>query len=353
MKAAQLSVDFDTLRPVRVVESVTREVFRDTILPGGEPVIMKGLMRDWPLVCTARRSTTEIINLLKSLDVGVPMDVIRGAPQIEGRFFYSEDLSGLNFDRKPERISDALDDLAHTLGQAGAQSVYIQSAPVHRHMPRLVDTHSIDLLPPAIEPRIWIGNQLTVQTHFDLSANIAGVAAGRRRFTLFPPHQTPNLYVGPFELTLAGPPISMVRLEAADTERYPNFSKALEHAVTAELEPGDAIYIPYFWWHHVQSLAPFNVLVNYWWNDAPRDLASPFDALLHAIISLRDLPAEQKAAWQTMFQQYVFGDSDAAVAHLPETVRGALGPHTPDQRRKLKATLAQNLAHQAGLTRRR
>ena len=29
-------------------------------------------------------------------------------------------------------------------------------------------------------------------------------------------------------------------------------------AQTAELEPGDAIYIPYFWWHHVRSLTGFN-----------------------------------------------------------------------------------------------
>src|SRR3546814_2525666 len=57
----------------------------------------------------------------------------------------------------------------------------------------------------------------------------------------------------------------MVDLAAPDLTRYPRFAEALAHAMTAELEPGDAIYIPGLWWHDVQAAGPFNVLVNYWW----------------------------------------------------------------------------------------
>ena len=120
-------------------------------------------------------------------------------------------------------------------------------------------------------PRIWIGNRSLVSTHFDLSDNIACVVAGRRRFTLFPPEQLPNLYVGPLDHTMAGQPASMVELNAPDFERFPRFREALAAAVTAELEPGDAIYIPTLWWHQIEALAPFNILVNYWWEDAPPD----------------------------------------------------------------------------------
>jgi hypothetical protein len=34
-----------------------------------------------------------------------------------------------------------------------------------------------------------------------------------------------------------------------------------------ELEPGDALHIPSMWYHHVEGLEPFNMLVNYWWRE--------------------------------------------------------------------------------------
>ncbi len=62
------------------------------------------------------------------------------------------------------------------------------------------------------QSRVWLCNRSEVATHFDLSDNIAVVALGRRRFTLFPPTATADLYVGPFNNTLpAGQPVSMPR----------------------------------------------------------------------------------------------------------------------------------------------
>src|SRR3546814_2682577 len=88
-----------------------------------------------------------------------------------------------------------------------------------------------------------------------------------------------NLYPGPLELTPAGTPISMVDLAAPDLDRYPGFATAMASAETATLAPGDAIYIPFHWWHGVDSLDRFNVSVNYWWNEARDDLGNPYDAL--------------------------------------------------------------------------
>lgn len=94
------------------------------------------------------------------------------------------------------------------------------------------------------------------------------VAAGRRRFTLFPPEAEPYLYMGPAHPTPAGTPVSMVHVSAPDLDRFPLFTMALESAETAELLPGDAIYIPRDWFHHVEALDRFNMLVNYWWDAA-------------------------------------------------------------------------------------
>src|SRR4030095_14045724 len=143
-------------------------------------------------------------------------------------------------------------------------ALYAGAIPIPTQLPGFALNNVLDLMSPATEPKIWISNRVTVQTHFDMSYNVACVVAGRRRFTLIPPDQLENMYVGPLEFTLAGPPISMVRIEAPDLEKYPPFSAALAAAQFAELEPGDALFIPYMWWHHVEARDRFNVLVNYW-----------------------------------------------------------------------------------------
>ena len=121
------------------------------------------------------------------------------------------------------------------------------------------------LAPRSADPRLWIGNAAKVATHNDPVDNIAIVAAGRRRFTLFPPYAEADLYMGPVKPTPAGTPVSMVHVTAPDFDRYPRFARALARAEEAELSPGDGIYIPRDWFHHVEALETFNVLVNYWW----------------------------------------------------------------------------------------
>jgi hypothetical protein len=133
-----------------------------------------------------------------------------------------------------------------------------------------------------------------------------------------------NLYPGPFELTPAGPTISMVDFDAPNLERFPRFATALDHALTAKLGPGDAIYIPYLWWHHVRSTAGVNLLINYWWSPPSATFGHPMEALIHAIGAIRGLPDHSRAAWESMFAHYVFNGEPIA-SHLPDAQQGILG----------------------------
>jgi hypothetical protein len=144
-----------------------------------------------------------------------------------------------------------------------------------------------------------------------------------------------------------GAPMSLVSLRNPDFERYPKFREALAAAHTADLAPGDAIFIPSLWWHHVESLESFNVLVNYWWHDSQGDGAladSAFDALLHGILGIRALPPPTRRAWGAFFEQYVFGDDADVTAHIPEQRRGILGTLSTEQLAGLRAHLAKRLA---------
>jgi hypothetical protein len=140
--------------------------------------------------------------------------------------------------------------------------------------------------------------------------------------------------------------MSLVRLDQPDFERFPKFRAALAAAQTAVLGPGDAIYIPPLWWHHVESLDPFNLLVNYWWHalgGAAVGAVSGFDALLVSILNLRTLPAPARAAWRALFEHYVFGDQAEVTGHIPPHRHGLLGSLAPAEAERLREQIAQRL----------
>jgi hypothetical protein len=273
---------------------------------------------------------------------------IVGQADIGGRFFYTEGLTGLNFTRGLSPLFPFLDRLLRDRGHPAPLAIAVQSEDIPTLLPGFERENRIALVGDAVVPRAWIGNRIRVAAHYDLMENVGVVVAGRRRFTLFPPDQLGNLYPGPFELTPAGTPVSLVDLEAPDLERFPRFATAAAHAETATLEPGDAIYIPFHWWHAVDSLAEVNLFVNYWWTQAaahaPGDAPPAYDALLHALYAFKGLPADQRAVWRTVFDHYVFEANGDPAAHLPAAAKGILAPMTPDQKARMRAMLRQVLA---------
>jgi Cupin-like domain len=109
----------------------------------------------------------------------------------------------------------------------------------------------------------------------------------------------------------------------------------------AELQPGDAIYIPPMWWHHVESLQQINALVNYWWKPVPANGHVPETAmgcLLHCILTFKSRPPAERAAWKGLLEHYVFDEADPA-AHLPVERRGVLGELTPELATKLRESI--------------
>jgi hypothetical protein len=331
-------------KPIAEVHGVDRRTFDEEIRPAGQPVVMRNLAADWPAVAAAKRSDQDLVDYMKAYRLPHPVGVIVGDPAIRGRFFYSDDLKAMNFGQGTSRLDPFLDRLLRDRDNPHPFAIALQSLPIPELLPGFEAENRTGLLDNSVVPRMWMGNAARVAAHFDLMENIGCVVAGRRRFTLFPPDQLPNLYVGPLELTPAGTPVSLVDLAAPDLERFPRFVLALEAAQSAELSPGDAIYIPFHWWHAVDSLEPINLFVNYWWNDTDSvGRGNPYDVLLHGLLSIKGLPSEQRQAWRTVFDHYVFCASGDPAEHLPPDVRGVLGEPTPQQLAMMRATLRQAL----------
>jgi hypothetical protein len=314
-----------------------------TLRAARKPFIVRGLVSDWPLVeagrCSARAAREYLLHRHRDL----PFVVAIGAPESDGRMFY-DDAMEMNFRSVSAKLPHIFARLDRGESNADTPPLYLASIDVHRFFDGLHEANHVDLGERSCLASIWMGTRTRIAAHNDFPENLACVAVGRRRFTLFPPDQFRNLYLGPIDNTPAGRAVSMVDFHAPDFDRHPRFREALRHAQTAELEAGDAIYIPSMWYHHVEGLAPFNVLVNYWWRETPRWLGQPQDALNHAMMAIRDLPADEKRHWRDLFDYYVFDNEEAVVAHIPPKARSVLAPLTAETAGRIRAFLLRTLS---------
>ena len=333
------------MRPITEYRDVDRQRFEREIVAAGEPAVIRGLVADWPAVGAAREGDEQLAEFLRGVASDEAFEAWFGAPEIHGRFGYTYDFSGFNHDRRLATVDQLLDLLLKQRGHPRPYSMYAGGIPVRRHLPKLLAAIPVPLLDSSRETLIslWLGNRTRTAAHWDLPQNLACVIGGRRRFTLFPTEQVANLYVGPLDFTLAGQPISLVDLDAPDLERFPRFADALAAARTAELGPGDALYIPSLWWHAVHSLDELGAMINFWWRDAEPPLLTPLNALYHCVITMKNLPPSELAAWRAMFDHYVFGDNGDPAAHLPEPARGILGRRTPQLVARVKKLLLEAL----------
>jgi len=312
------------------------------VLTGYEPVVLRGLVAGWPAVAAACGGAQAIADYLLRFDRGVPADVMMGAPGIGGRFFYRPDLTGFNFQRAKVTLPVLLAELVRQADLPDPAALYAGAASAADKFPGWTEANPVPLPLPDAAAKIWIGNASRVSTHYDMSGNVAAVVAGRRRFALFPPEQVENLYVGPLDVTIAGQPVSLVDLEDPDLERFPRFAQAQAAMQMAELEPGDAIFIPALWWHDVKATGALNVLVNYWWGGEAYH--SPMPALVHAMLTVRDLPAGERAAMKAWFDHFVFDDgAGQAGAHMPPAAQGPFGPATSARDVAVRAYLRRTL----------
>lgn len=336
----------DMAASMRVIDGASAHALPiDELLASGEPAVLRGLARDWGLVQAGTRSMHEAMDYLRGYYNGQPVTYTWGGPEIAGRPFYNADFTDLNCQVRRSPLGQVLDEIAAHAGDAQPPTCYVASLLIDSRLPGLRDANDLDFAAHGIDapPSIWIGNRVTASCHYDALNNIACCAVGRRRFTLFPPEQIGNLYPGPLEPTPGGQAVSVVDFAAPDFERYPRFREALAASRSAVLEPGDAIFIPSLWWHHVQGLEPFNVLINYWWSSVPAHIPTPMHALYHALWTIRDRPEREKQAWREIFDYYVFGTADRAGAHLPPPARNVLGPIDETLARQLRAMLIGKL----------
>ena len=331
------------MQAIPSVENIDFQQFHSEIVASNQPVVIKSVVADWPSVIAAQQSPEAIVDYLKKFDIDAIISALVGKPDINGRFFYSDDLTDLNFQRAQVTLGIALDRLLTIANQEDAYAIALQAIQLHQVLPAFKPSNPQPLLDSSIEPTMWIGNRARVAPHYDIHDNLACVVAGQRKFTIFPPEQINNLYPGPALNAPGGVPVSMVDIDDPDLQLYPNYPRAQQAAMSAILEPGDGIFIPALWWHGVNSLQDLNILVNYWWGGDTETKISPNDSLLHSMMSIANLDHTKRQAWQQFFNYYVFKTGEDPKRHLPSDLKDIVVNLSPEQEAELRAFLIKQL----------
>ena len=322
-------------QPIREITAATPAHLTHALLAGSEPVVLRGLVNDWPV--TQCNSDSELAQYLLQFALPVPLYAMVAAPEQRGRYFYNADMTGFNFTRQRMPLAEVLKQIL----AADGTGYYVGSTAIDAALPGFRSANALTVLQDKPLYSLWLSNHSRVAAHYDVTDNIACVVHGERKFTLFPAEQIDNLYIGPLEFTPAGQSCSLVDFHQPDLNQFPKFAQAMDSALTATLSAGDAIFIPSMWWHHIEATGNMNLMVNYWWRQAPEFAAAPQDALMLALASIKDLPQAQRDQWAYIFDHYVFNPTEHD--YIEKEKRGAIGPLDDITARQIKAQLLQKL----------
>ena len=111
--------------------------------------------------------------------------------------------------------------------------------------------------------QLWAGHGGgSTPCHFDSLCNFLAQLSGRKHVLLFPPSQSFRLY--PYPVGHAMDNFALFDPEEPDAARFPAALDARGLATT--LLPGDVLWLPRFYWHHVRQLDPGrqNLSLNFW-----------------------------------------------------------------------------------------
>ncbi len=338
-----MSSFFGELGQVSEFECHDRADFSNDVLKSNTPMVLRGFARQWPAVSIAERSDADFHQYLRSQALETEVTVFSYNENNNGNLAYTKDLSAYAFQSSKVPFTTALDDIFSARNNDSSKH-YCGSVPVSGCLSEFKKDHAVSFLDSTIEPRIWLGNASKVSAHYDVSDNIACVVSGSRKFTLIPPDQISNLYVGPIDFNLAGRPASLVDLDQPDLKKHPRIKEALSVGLQTQLYPGDAIFIPTLWWHQVESIGDFNCLVNYWWSKTNNNASEAYEALIHGLLTISGMPEAQRMQWRSFYDHYVFRLNGDPAEHIPEHKRGVLGNRTPEINKKIKQFLFRSMS---------
>ncbi len=215
--------------------------FRDRYYALNRPLIVRGLLERW------RARTEWTPDYLKRKVGDLVIEIMTGRDADP-----SYELNAANH-RSTERFADYIDKVfrgpATNDYNLVANNRFFGNPATHALLDDLEPSLPyLKRVSPSEQCFLWFGPAGTVTPlHHDTSNILAAQIVGRKRYRLIPAAQWQYVYntIGVF---------SDVDCEAPDLARYPLFRNVT--IIDVVLEPGEVLFLPVGWWHHVRALDP-------------------------------------------------------------------------------------------------
>src|SRR4029077_2604081 len=131
---------------IRELTAQDADALRAEMTRAEHPFVLRGLARDWPAVRAAQFSAAELVRYLTRFDSGKPVDAIMTPPEVGGRIFYNETMSGFNFLRNRLPLAQVAEQALRYAALEVAPAVAAQSAPVPECLPGFQAENALDLV---------------------------------------------------------------------------------------------------------------------------------------------------------------------------------------------------------------
>ena len=219
-------------------ESASAARFRTAYFDTGTPVVLRGLIRGWPACATwspdtlARRFSTQPVEVMVCDPDGRPTGE---SPYLERR-------------RLPfaEAVALMKEEAGRCLNLVAQNQVFADPAFEELRADLAFDPDWFDASATLTCVSLWVSpRHAMTPLHYDLENNLLAQVFGCKRVILASPADTENLYKGAAGYSTADPELPV-------RDEYPRLADVRLHEVV--LEPGDALFLPHDWWHHVRSL---------------------------------------------------------------------------------------------------
>src|SRR5471030_625920 len=132
------------LRTLSASRALDREAFRAEVVEACAPVVIRGLVAEWP-VARAAQADGGLLRYLAPMAERTPINIFVGGPEISGRYYYNDDLTGFNFIQESLPFADALERVLRPAAEDGPRA-YLGSVPTPAYAPGFAADNPMPLL---------------------------------------------------------------------------------------------------------------------------------------------------------------------------------------------------------------
>jgi cupin-like protein len=234
-------------RATKIEEKSIREIERHR-----EPLVFTGGIEHWP----ARSKWTFAWLGETHGDVLAPVEWLRYHHKKDGGV---ERVGKV----EPMRLRDYLDALVRDDGSL--EGGYL----IGRDLLRLIPELRGDTLFPDVQLSERLTERLFfmgprgafTQLHYDRALNLHAMIVGRKRWQLYAPDQSRRLRPARYESAWSVMSEHDLAPHGGQPDQLPG---SVQPDYDFVLEAGEVLYLPYGWWHRVETLAP-SIATNFWW----------------------------------------------------------------------------------------